>query len=176
MQEVTQPHAEAVTVYWGKCSLSLHRMIPALINVKELCFSWGFRPQLEDLFSDASTVLPRLGHDYHLERRPDCPLQSWLNVCQGMMCQDPRDIIFSLISFAPDCGIAVDYYKSVTEVFTLYAQHLVKLHGIFALFTCLLGTRGESLTGLDLPSWVPDLRHKISPELFWAFEEVKYAF
>ena len=79
---------------------------------------------------------------------------------------DARDYVFALLGLATDTaelGLHADYSKSNPDVYISLARALVK-HGQFIV---LSWCRSEHRTEGYLPSWVPDLAHKIHRPFQW---------
>jgi hypothetical protein len=79
----------------------------------------------------------------------------------GRRCQDPRDKIWSLLSFSPSDSkkYLVDYTKPISEVFfDTFCNMLAERNGSLQ---CLIGY-GFNSEGLGLPSWVRDFSEAIS--------------
>lgn len=77
-----------------------------------------------------------------------------------LLCSDPRDILYSLISLDPSFGFVPDYSLSTGKVYTQFAALLVS-RGMWetVLDNLCANSASEDDKFLDdLPSWVPDIR------------------
>ena len=96
-----------------------------------------------------------------------------LELIRPFECQDPRDKLYASLGLAADItgdDLIPDYAKSVEEVYTDIARFSLLRAGSFCLdFLGLVAKCPEEFGGtrFDLPSWIPDLRHRIS---MYAFE------
>lgn len=123
--------------------------------------------QLSDLF------------DYVANDPADQGILDALHRSQGRQCKDPRDKVYSLLSFDPDKRISPDYTKTVAEVYTDFAIAIIERDQAGWLFYTLALQMHHTYTieiwsdhydsgdseQIDLPSWVPDLRFQIGPPL-----------
>jgi hypothetical protein len=79
---------------------------------------------------------------------------------RGTLASNPRDHIFALIDLAQDGDqLTVDYDMSPPKVFVEAAKHILLTQKNLGY----LGATGTSQrTDLRLPSWVPNMRKKLS--------------
>ena len=81
---------------------------------------------------------------------------------QGMECSDPRDRLFSLLSLAPLHWTKLDYDQSAAQTYIAFAWGFIRQGGA----DMILGNVNRFLPtdeiSANLPSWVPDLRDRLS--------------
>lgn len=70
------------------------------------------------------------------------------------MCQDPRDRVYSQLRLG-HADIFPDYHRTVSEVYTTAAEHILKQSGSTLLFTYVEGDEFQRPEH-SLPSWVSD--------------------
>jgi hypothetical protein len=91
-----------------------------------------------------------------------------LEVIRPFACKDPLDKLYASLGLAADISetdISPDYTKSVESVYTDIARFFLSQSKLYCLDFLGLAVRcSEELGGTssDLPSWVPDLRVRIS--------------
>lgn len=94
-----------------------------------------------------------------------------LDMASPFDCIDPRDRLFSILSFRPQIGMIPDYTLSMVDAYTLLARKLIEHGYIGTVFLNLrprinrslqvvnMGQESEGrIDASDLPSWVPDFR------------------
>jgi hypothetical protein len=70
------------------------------------------------------------------------------------ICQDPRDKVYSQLRLG-HADIFPDYHHTISEVYTIAAEHILKQSGSMLLLTCVEGDEFQTPEH-GLPSWVPD--------------------
>ncbi|KIM99220.1 hypothetical protein OIDMADRAFT_146799 [Oidiodendron maius Zn] len=101
-----------------------------------------------------------------------------LELIRPLECQDPRDKLYSSLGPAADISetdIVPDYTKSVEDAYTDIARLSLSQSRAYCLdFLSLVVQCPEELGGTlsDLPSWVPDLRIRISMYSFERYLDV----
>lgn len=100
------------------------------------------------LGEDILTAPPRDTHD----------LLHALSACAGMNCSDPRDRLYSLLSFDRGAKITPDYSAKTTEVYIRFARHLIDTGHSGTLLRNMLRNSNPSGGHIELPSSVLDLR------------------
>lgn len=115
--------------------------------------------------------LDQFRHDR--ERGAYVRLFTVLELIRPFECQDPRDKLYASLGLAADVSemdIAPDYTKSIEGVYADIARFTLSQSECYCLdFLGLVVQFREELGGTlsDLPTWVPDLRIRIS---MYAFE------
>lgn len=90
-----------------------------------------------------------------------------------LQASDPRDYVFGLLGLATDIkhlGLSPDYAKSNSAVYIETARALIKHGHLIALSWC---RSIDEHTRTYLPSWVPDLSHKIHRPFQWVVRSSK---
>jgi hypothetical protein len=94
-----------------------------------------------------------------LRAKPDhsseLDLMSLLTSGRDKQASDPRDKVFALLRITDQTGgppLAVDYSKSVEEVYTAVARHLLIASDPLEVLSAVQGQWSK----LSMPSWVPD--------------------
>lgn len=111
----------------------------------------------------------RIGREYGAYVR----LFTVLELIRPFECQDPRDKLYASLGLAADVSetdVRPDYTKPIEDVYTDIARFSLSHSRSYCLdFLSLVVRFPEELGGTlsDLPSWVPDLRIRIS---MYAFE------
>ena len=101
-----------------------------------------------------------------------------LELIRPFECQDPRDKLYASLGLAADLSesdIGPDYTKSVQDVYTDIARFSLlqtELHPLDFLGLVVQYPQEFGGTLSDLPSWVPDLRIRISMYAFERYLEV----
>ncbi|KAE8454154.1 hypothetical protein EG329_005079 [Mollisiaceae sp. DMI_Dod_QoI] len=94
-------------------------------------------------------------------------LNQMLYNIQKLLCSDPRDRLYAIRSLLHPSNseiIIPNYSLSVREVYTNFAKEwLLKLDDAYFLEFCDFP---EPLTGIDLPSWVPDWSRARTAKVF----------
>lgn len=101
------------------------------------------------------------------KRRGKLPMLNALQLTRNANSTDPRDKVFSALSFSNMAyttraglqELKPDYTMSVEEVYITIGRALYESHGSCAL--SLAGMRADN-DDLKLPSWIPDLRNPLS--------------
>jgi hypothetical protein len=105
-------------------------------------------------------------------------LYTVLELIRPFECQDPRDKLYASLGLAADISqadIIPDYNKSVQDVYTDIARDSISKSQLFSLdFLGLVVQCPKELRGMvsTLPSWIPDLRIRISMYAFERFLDV----
>lgn len=82
----------------------------------------------------------------------------------------PEDLVYSVLGIVSDgdaCGIEIDYSKHYASVYAEVALLFLKDLGAYGLVLSGQLDRGSDDDGFRLPSWVPDLRLKYAPTIYW---------
>jgi len=89
-----------------------------------------------------------------------------LSLSDARYCSDPHDVVYGMLSMLPpNHGIKPDYSQPVRDAYMDWTLRTMRELGNFELLgwagTGFYARRPESITPLNLPSWVPDLyNHK----------------
>ena len=82
-------------------------------------------------------------------------LSSLLSTRRPCLATDPRDKVFALVGLANNAQeLSPDYFKSVAEVYSQTAEHILFTDKDLSLLSEVKGLR----SGSELPSWAPDWR------------------
>lgn len=84
-------------------------------------------------------------------------LAELLRMFRGQQASDPRDKVYAFIGMASDsCGIPMDYKCSKRAVYLCTAR-MLRLHsGLLSVLLAVESPDRSVMSGLVLPSWVPD--------------------
>ncbi|PMD29685.1 hypothetical protein L207DRAFT_520774 [Hyaloscypha variabilis F] len=89
------------------------------------------------------------------DRSSDLDLLYFLSIERDQEATDPRDKVFAFLGIADQTGglpVAVDYTKSVEEVYTAAARYMLEASDPLEVLSTVQGKWSE----LSMPSWVPD--------------------
>lgn len=138
-------------------------------------FDFDIDPRDEDpVLYQAQYLVQRtleLRKEYRTAGSRGIPLADSILNCHGLMCSDPRDIVFSLVSLDNDSAVQADYGMTLAQVFTSFVVDLLQrlkfiksYTGLPGILICAAKTRSlrthEGSIASVLPSWVPDLRRR----------------
>ncbi|KAF2674504.1 HET-domain-containing protein [Microthyrium microscopicum] len=83
-------------------------------------------------------------------------LSSLLAQRRGSKCGNPSDLVYSLLGIASDgADILPDYDESYGSVFAATTMHIIQHSNTLAILSEI-----DASTSSELPSWVPDWRHR----------------
>ncbi|KAI8623732.1 heterokaryon incompatibility protein-domain-containing protein [Xylariaceae sp. FL1651] len=119
--------------------------------------------------------------DEYRKRSGGIDLDRLLMLTLTFEATDPVDKIFALVGLSTDStkrAVLPDYSKSPAQVYTEAARYLINMSGNMNSLCC--NTNSPRMTGLAMPSWVPDwtlraTRPKsiFNPGLYWAADRSK---
>ena len=163
IQEATALDPRQTLVFCGDSSIRLIR----LFDWEDAIYEVMTNPVML-AFSDDSVKKGPVEAFYlfrFLRNEPSISLATLLDIVRQMEASDPRDKIYSILSFVTDvvpAEIKPDYTKSVHEAYTEYALwYISRYHCLDVLGECY-----PSLKDDKGPSWVPDLRSRESRSWF----------
>lgn len=138
--------------HFSRKSLDLGRLSTGECSPK---YSWQRMSAFMGFFSGLNIIRNEPGIP-RADTRLTMPDFLLLLTHQWMQCSDPRDLLYSMLSIAPDLGIMPDYTLSASGVFAQLARRLVEVGEVEFVLRYVVG-RARQPQGLGLPSWVPNL-------------------